>query len=198
MDVSSRITAAVSHLAAVSSSSATTQQERVESPPPPEKSATSTQLSRPGRLISKLSQLRDSAPDQFKQAVSTIASELRSVSEQDSGMGAKMLVDLANKLDQAANDAEESAPRPRSSQAQVGDYPSMRDGAAPFPAASAAASASATAAAEPTPRAAANRAAVDAYRATAAAHDGSVAGPSISRAIESVDAAATGAETRRR
>jgi hypothetical protein len=177
MDVSSRITAAVSHLAAVSSSSATTQPERVESPPPPpEKNATNTQLSRPGRLISKLSQLRDSAPDQFKQAVSTIASELRSVSEQDSGMGAKMLVDLANKLDQAANDAESAAPRPYSSRATVGDYSSMRDGA-------------------PTP--AANRAAVEAYRATAAAHDDLVAGPSLSRAIESVDVAANGAEPRR-
>ena len=192
MDVSSRITAAVSHLAAVSSASATTQTERVESPPPPEKTATNTQLSRPGRLISKLSQLRDSAPDQFKQAVSTIASELRSVSEQDSGMGAKMLVDLANKLDQAANDAEESAERPRSSQAAVGDYPSMREGA---PAEGA--PADGTSAGEPGSRVGANRAAVDAYRATAAAHDDSVAGPGLSRAIESVDVAATGAEARR-
>jgi hypothetical protein len=190
MDVSSRITAAVSHLAAVSSSSASTEPERVESPPPPpEKSATNTQLSRPGRLISKLSQLRDSAPDQFKQAVSTIASELRSVSEQDSGMGAKMLVDLANKLDQAAN-AEGSTPLPRSSRAQVGDYASMREGPA-VPDASGAA-----APAEPS-RTAANRAAVDAYRAAAAAHDDSVAGPGLARAIQSVDVAATAPEPRR-
>lgn len=196
MDVSSRITAAVSHLAAVSSTSATTQPDQVESPPPPEKSATNTQLSRPARLISKLSQLRDSAPDQFKQAVSTIASELRNVSEQDSGMGAKMLVDLANKLDRAANDAEASAQRPSSSQATVGDYTSTRGGAAPFPAAPGT-SAAAGAATEPSPRVGANRAAVDAYRATAAAHDSNVAGPSLARAIESVEVAATGAEPRR-
>jgi hypothetical protein len=165
MDVSSRITAAVSHLAAVSS---TARPERVESPPPPPENASSTELSRPARLISKLSQLRDSAPDQFKQAVSTIASELRSVSEQDSGMGAKMLVDLANKLDQAADEVDVSAPGASSGAAGSGGEQ------------------------------AANRAAVDAYRATAAAHDDSVAGPGLARAIESVDAAATGAEPRRR
>lgn len=188
MDVSSRITAAVSHLAAVGSSSATTQPDRVESPPPPpEKSATNAQLSRPGRLISKLSQLRESAPDQFKQAVSSIASELRSVSEQDSGMGAKMLVDLANKLDRAANEAEAAAQRTSTDPAATGVDTTTSDGE----------TRAATADQPPSPQAA-SRAAVDAYRATAAAHDGSLSGPSVSRAIESLDAAASGVEPRRR
>jgi hypothetical protein len=186
MDVSSRITAAVSHLAAVSSKS--TQADRVESPPPPPeaKDAASTQLSRPGRLISKLSQLRDSAPDQFKQAVSTIASELRSVSEQDSGMGAKMLVDLANKLDEAANDADLEAQRARSGAAAGDDATDSASAETPLPAGEASTE-------DPRARAA-NRAAVDAYRATARAHDTTVAGPSLSHAIASVDAAATGAQ----
>jgi hypothetical protein len=193
MDVSSRITAAVSHLAAVSS---TARPERVESPPPPPENASSTELSRPARLISKLSQLRDSAPDQFKQAVSTIASELRSVSEQDSGMGAKMLVDLANKLDQAADEVDVSARGARSGAAVSGG----QDPAAAEDAASGAATSPTSEGARDAapPRAIANRAAVDAYRATAAAHDDSVAGPGLARAIESVDAAATGAEPRRR
>jgi hypothetical protein len=154
MDVSTGITAAVSHLAAVSSASTTT--ERVEAPPPPPEQAASTQLSRTGRLISKLSQLRDSAPEQFRQAVSNIASELRSVSEKDSGMGATLLVDLANELDRAASDAERSAAAPSSStDAEVSSGQTDLDGRG--------------ATGESTPREPASRAAVEAYRRAAAA-----------------------------
>lgn len=189
MDVSSRISAAVSHLAAVGSTTAAQPPDRVESPPPPE-GAANTQLSRPARLISKLSQLRDSAPDQFKQAVSTIASELRSVSEQDSGMGAKLLVDLANKLDQAANEAERAATRP-------GAGASLAPGAGEPTTDEASAAGTSSAEAASAPHAPANRAAVDAYRAAAEAHADGAAGPGLARALESVDAAGTGGAERR-
>lgn len=72
----------------------------------------------------------------------------------------------------------------------AGDYASMREGFTVPDAAGAAAPA------EPS-RAAANRAAVDAYRATAAAHDDNVAGPGLARAIQSVDDAATAPEPHR-
>lgn len=202
MDVSSKISAAMSHLAAVASTSSPTPASAGAQPPEREPAAgasevgASAQLSRPAQLISKLSQLRDSAPDQFKQVVSTVATQLRNVSEQDSGLGAKLLVDLANKLDKAANDAgnsPSSAPGPRAAgQNQVSSL-SVTSGED-------AAGAAATSASkvEAPPRTAANRAAVDAYRASAAAHPGGER--AAARAIESVDAAAVGGtpQTRRR
>jgi hypothetical protein len=52
--------------------------------------------------MSKLSQLRDSNPAQLSQVVTSLASGLRDVAAQDTGMGAKMLTALASKLDDIA------------------------------------------------------------------------------------------------
>ena len=198
MDVSSRITAAVSHLAAVGSAKPTEPQPghaESTSTPAASEAGASAQLSRPAQLIDKLSRLRDSAPGQFKQAVSSIATELRNVSEQDSGMGAKLLLDLANKLDQAANDAGRTDGRGAAGSQEANDAGSLAE---PADAANTANGANA-ASGEDAQRVGANRAAVEAYRATAEAHANGPAGRgAFARAIESVDAATAGAEPRRR
>ncbi len=59
-------------------------------------------VSGPAQLMSKLSQLRDSNPAQLSQVVTSLASGLRDVAAQDTGMGAKMLTALASKLDDIA------------------------------------------------------------------------------------------------
>ncbi len=64
--------------------------------------AAAPRVSGPARLMGKLSQLRDSNPAQLSQVVSSLASGLREVAAQDSGVGAKMLTALASKLDDIA------------------------------------------------------------------------------------------------
>jgi hypothetical protein len=71
---------------------------------------TNTHLSRPAQLMSKLSQLRDSAPAQFSQVVSGLAADLRDVAAQDTGMSAKMLTALASRLDGLASNGDAAQP----------------------------------------------------------------------------------------
>ena len=70
--------------------------------------ATSTGVSEPAQLMSKVSQLKQADPEQFKQVLSTLASDLRDASSQSSGLGAKMLASLANKLDDVADGGDVS------------------------------------------------------------------------------------------
>jgi hypothetical protein len=72
--------------------------------------ATNTHLSGPAQLMSKLSQLRDSAPAQFSQVVSGLAADLRDVAAHDTGMSAKMLTALASRLDGLAGSGESMRP----------------------------------------------------------------------------------------
>jgi hypothetical protein len=68
--------------------------------------ATNPRWSGPAQLMSKLSQLRDSAPAQFSQVVSGLAADLRDVAAQDTGMSAKMLTALASRLDGLATSGD--------------------------------------------------------------------------------------------
>lgn len=63
---------------------------------------TSTRWSGPGRLMSKLSRLRDASPEQFTQVVSSLVADLRAAAARDTGMSAKMLTALASRLDDIA------------------------------------------------------------------------------------------------
>lgn len=70
--------------------------------------ATSTRVSEPAQLMSKVSQLKQADPEQFKQVLSTLASDLRDASTHGSGLGAKMLANIANKLDDVADGGDVS------------------------------------------------------------------------------------------
>jgi hypothetical protein len=59
-----------------------------------------TEVSAKGQLMSKLSQLEQADPKQFKGAVSSLVAELRQASARESGLGAKMMAQLAGKLDE--------------------------------------------------------------------------------------------------
>lgn len=72
--------------------------------------AKDTHLSGPAQLMSKLAQLRDSAPAQFTQVVSGLAADLRDVAARDTGMSAKMLTALASRLDGLASSRESLRP----------------------------------------------------------------------------------------
>lgn len=67
----------------------------------PSAGAARTELSAKGQLMSKLSQLEQADPDQLEGSVSTLVAELRQASAGESGLGAKMMAQLAGKLDRA-------------------------------------------------------------------------------------------------
>jgi hypothetical protein len=74
--------------------------------------ATSTLLSGPAQLMSKLAQLSDSDPEQFTQVVSGLASQLRDEAKLDSGVSGKMLTELASKLEDVAHGGDISKIEP--------------------------------------------------------------------------------------
>jgi hypothetical protein len=105
MYVSSRVSASVSNPAPVGNTAPVREAEGNERAANAA-DATNTQLSGPAQLMSKLSQLRDSAPAQFSQVVSGLAADLRDVAAQDTGMSAKMLTALASRLDGLASSGD--------------------------------------------------------------------------------------------
>jgi len=120
MYVSSRVTTTAASLDATATSGA----RRADPTPPAPRGAeaTSTRVSGPGQLMSKLSQLRDSDPGRFSQAVSGMAADLRDVAARDSGMGATMLTALASRLEGIASGSPLEQPEPtvsRSAAAQA-------------------------------------------------------------------------------
>jgi hypothetical protein len=71
--------------------------------------ATITELSGPAQLMSRLSQLRDSDPEQFTQLVSSLASQLHEAAKQDSGLGG---TEFASKLEDVAHGGDISKLEP--------------------------------------------------------------------------------------
>jgi hypothetical protein len=109
MYVSSRVSASVSNPAPVGNTAPVREAEGNERASNVA-DATNTHLSGPAQLMSKLSQLRDSAPAQFSQVVSGLAADLRDVAAQDTGMSAKMLTALASRLDGLASSGDAGQP----------------------------------------------------------------------------------------
>jgi hypothetical protein len=62
-----------------------------------------TELSASSKLMSKVSQLEQADPGQVKGAVSQLVAELRKVAANESGLGAKMMAQLASKLGEVAD-----------------------------------------------------------------------------------------------
>jgi hypothetical protein len=71
--------------------------------------ADQAKLSASGQLMSKVSQLEQVDPEQFKGKVSQLAAELRQASAQESGLGAKMMAQLAGKLDEVVEGGTRAA-----------------------------------------------------------------------------------------
>jgi hypothetical protein len=109
MYVSSRVNAAVSHPAPVGNSAPVREADAAAGGAGGAE-AKNTRVSGPAQLMSKLSQLRDSAPAQFTQVVSGLAADLRDVAAQDTGMSAKMLTALASRLDGLASSGDSLRP----------------------------------------------------------------------------------------
>ncbi|HTV22635.1 MAG TPA: hypothetical protein VMG12_28295 [Polyangiaceae bacterium] len=101
MYVNSRAPTTAAPLDAVTSSASARRTD--PTPAPSGVEATSTRVSGPAQLMSKLSQLRDSDPDRFSQVASGMAADLRNAASKDSGMGSKMLTALASRLDDIAS-----------------------------------------------------------------------------------------------
>jgi len=110
MYVSSPVSASVSNPAPVGNTAPVREAEGWARAAPNAAEATNTQLSGPAQLMSKLSQLRDSAPAQFSQVASGLAADLRDVAAQDTGMSAKMLTALASRLDGLASSGDSVQP----------------------------------------------------------------------------------------
>lgn len=62
-----------------------------------------TELSASSKLMSKVSQLEQADPGQVKGAVSQLVAQLREVAANESGLGAKMMAQLASKLGEVAD-----------------------------------------------------------------------------------------------
>jgi hypothetical protein len=167
-----------------------------------------TEVSAKGQLMSKLSQLEQADPKQFKGAVSSLVAELRQASARESGLGAKMMAQLAGKLDSVIDDGNQEglaaateraapdAPRAEASSTSASQGP--RDaGADPrVPAASpsdAGVSGSREAAEKPAPRAgsATPAGAAAAYRANAPGGGGDEDGAraALAKVLDQLDAA---------
>lgn len=110
MYVSNPVSASVSNPAPVGNVAPLRETEGGGRPAPNTAEATNTRLSGPAQLMSKLSQLRDSAPAQFSRVVSSLAADLRDVAAQDTGMSAKMLTALASRLDGLATSSDAGHP----------------------------------------------------------------------------------------
>ncbi|HEX2951403.1 MAG TPA: hypothetical protein VHV83_17810 [Armatimonadota bacterium] len=68
--------------------------------------------SKPGDVLSKLAQLKDTDPEKFKEVTANIAKELKEKAAQQSGREATMLNDLADKFEQVSEDGDLSALQP--------------------------------------------------------------------------------------
>jgi hypothetical protein len=106
MYVSNPVSASVSNPAPVGNTAPVREAEGGGRPASNTAEPKNTHLSGPAQLMSKLSQLRDSAPAQFSQVVSGLAADLRDVAAQDTGMSAKMLTALASRLDGLASSGD--------------------------------------------------------------------------------------------
>ena len=75
--------------------------------------AASTDVSKPGELLSKLEQLKEKDPTKFKQVMSDMATKLKNLASSDTdSAGAKRLTDLASKFQTAADTGDLSALQP--------------------------------------------------------------------------------------
>jgi hypothetical protein len=88
-------------------------------------SAAQVQLSKPGELMQKLSQLQASDPAKFKDVVQKISDSFATAAKNATGDDAKRLQDVADKFAQAAESGDLSAFRP----AQAGAHAPQGAGA---------------------------------------------------------------------
>jgi hypothetical protein len=75
--------------------------------------AASAEISKNGELLSKLQQLLQQDPGQFKRIASSIAENLRSAAQQSGGDGSSFLGKLADRFDQAAQTGDLSPLQPQ-------------------------------------------------------------------------------------
>jgi hypothetical protein len=167
-----------------------------------------TDVSAKGQLMSKLSQLEQADPKQFKGAVSSLVAELRQASARESGLGAKMMAQLAGKLDKVIEDgnreglaaaterAAPDAPRAAETSSTRASQASSDEGSDPRSSASssgAGVSGSPGAAGQPAPRAgsATPAGAAAAYRANApgSGRDEEGARAALAKVLDQLDAA---------
>jgi len=111
MYVNSRSTAGTSQLGATSPASSVPRGSAAQNGTRKAAAAAPDQaeLSASGQLMSKVSQLQQVDPEQFKGKVSQLAAELRQASANESGLGAKMMAQLAGKLDEVVEGGTRAA-----------------------------------------------------------------------------------------
>jgi hypothetical protein len=86
-------------------------------------------MSGPGKLMSKLAQLKSSDPSQFQSVVSDMASKLKDAAAQATGQQATFLTNLSNKLTDIANGGDISELKPGAAGAAGGSAPGGPQGA---------------------------------------------------------------------
>jgi len=91
-------------------------------PPAGSGPAATTTISTPGELFSKLQQLQEKDPAQFKQVMSSLASDLRSEAAKTDGPQSAFMTKLADRFDQAAQSGNLSAAKPDEAQGAQGAH----------------------------------------------------------------------------